>query len=335
MQYPLPVVESRAVLLSKQVFRQRQWSGAAGGDLVEGYGPDRQMPLLLQLLENVRESLQRSSLRSDEKDLREVNLEEYKRKRTLEKAQRDEDDNQKRELCLRCMRPQKVCLCRNIDPISTYLEFRLLMHPKEYKRRGIGTGRLTDLALEKCKIIVGEEFDNNKEVQRTIDSEEYSAMMLYPGKDSVNLSQSSLPEFMTPMAGTPLVFILDGTWPCAKSMVRRSKSLQELPRISFDSSHTSEFTIKHQPAKYCLSTIESVHQLLQVLEAKGLESLGKDKNILLRILQDLVEFQKSCALDSSLSHYRGRSKGYKDPSSRKRSKKWKNRYVCFEDSEYK
>ena len=264
-----------------------------------------------------------------------MNLEEYQKKRILEKNQKDQENSKKRELCLECMRPRKVCFCKNIRPISTRLTIRILMHPKEYKRQRIGTGRLTELALKKCKIIVGEDFDKNEEVQSILSSPEYSAMILYPGKTSVNLSQDSLPEFMTSGTKRLLVFVLDGTWPCAKSMMKRSTSLQVLPRIGFDSSCESQFTIKHQPAKYCLSTIESVYQLLRSFEENGLENLGKDKDVLLRALQTLVGFQKRCALDSALPHYRGRSRGYKEPSARNHAKKWKHRHICFEDSEYK
>ncbi|MGB0453432.1 MAG: tRNA-uridine aminocarboxypropyltransferase, partial [Bacteriovoracaceae bacterium] len=155
-----------------------------------------------------------------------------------------------RPTCYKCYRPKKACFCESIEPLKTTFEFRILIHPKEARVGHVGTGRVANQALLNSKIIIDATFDNNKEVQEILNSDEFFPMVLYPGENSHNISHDSFPESYFE-GKTPLIFIIDGTWPCAKSMMRDSKCLHGLPRISFDSSVESKYSIRHQPAKYC------------------------------------------------------------------------------------
>lgn len=238
-----------------------------------------------------------------------------------------------RERCLQCFRPPSTCFCHILKPFSTNFEFCILMHPKEAKITHMGTGRMTNVALRNCRIIVGENFDDNHQVQKIIHSEKYFPMMLYPGNNAINVSSDKLSTDLF-QGKKPLVFILDGTWPCAKSMMRDSKTLHSLLRISFDSRLESKFAIRQQPAKYCLSTIESVYQVLSALELQGLECLGEKKEVLPLALESLVDFQIKCSQNPNLESRKGRTKAYKDPSQRKVSKKHLVRKICFEDKNY-
>jgi DTW domain-containing protein len=238
-----------------------------------------------------------------------------------------------RTLCLTCLRPSKACFCACINPFDTNFAFRILMHPKEARKGHLGTGRLTNFALNNCQIIIGEDFDHNQEVQELLNSPNIFPMILYPGEESINLSSSKL-ETQSFENKTPLVFIIDGSWPCAKSMMRESKSLHSLPRISFDSTIESRFLIKHQPAKYCLSTIESTYILLGLLEQQGLENIGAAKDSMIKALDQLVKFHIKCASDPSMKHYDRKGGAYKDPSERKPSKKWEYREICFDEKNY-
>ena len=238
-----------------------------------------------------------------------------------------------RSMCHKCLRPTKACFCENIVPFTTLFEFCILMHPKEAKHSHIGTGRMANIALSNCQIIIGENFDNNEKVQKFLQDVTYFPMMLYPGEHSFNISKHVFAKDYF-QNRKPLVFILDGTWPCAKSMMRDSQTLHGLPRISFDAVIESKFSIRHQPAKFCLSTIESIYQVLSNLESQGLENLGEKKEVLLTCLQKLVDFQKKCADDPNLKTVYRRGYSYKDPSLRKVSKKWQDRKICFEDRNY-
>ncbi|MBL7664069.1 MAG: DTW domain-containing protein [Bacteriovoracaceae bacterium] len=234
-----------------------------------------------------------------------------------------------REHCFKCMRPQKACFCAEIKPFATEAEFCLLMHPMEAKLSHIGTGRLAKVALKNSRIIVGESFDDNLEVQKLIHSEEYFPVLLYPGKTAINISKDVLPMDYFQQK-KPLFFILDGTWPCAKKMMKLSRTLHTLPRVSFETETVSQYHIRQQPAKFCLSTIESIYQVLSILEKQGREKVTPQKETLLFCLSKMVEFQIKCASDPNLQSYRGKIKPYSKVEDRKISKKWTKHKICYE-----
>ena len=260
-----------------------------------------------------------------------MNLTQYKEKK--QKELQSFNAQKRRVHCLECMRPQKACLCHHIEPFETQTQFCILMHPMEAKKESVGTGRYTNKCLKNCRIIVGESFDEDKEVQKILKDESLYPMILYPGESSINISTTKInrDDFK---GKTPLIFVIDGTWPCAKSMMRDSKSLHDLPRVSFDNNEESKFSIKHQPAKYCLSTIESVYKLISELEKQGLENVGAQKETMPHLLSELVKFQIKCANDPALQTYKRKRSSYKSPSERKNAKRWEQRKICFEDKNY-
>tara|TARA_R110001583_G_scaffold51130_2_gene159531 strand:- start:139622 stop:140230 length:609 start_codon:yes stop_codon:yes gene_type:complete len=145
------------------------------------------------------------------------------------------------------------------------------MHPKEYKKEKNGTGYMTNLQLENSEIIVGVDFNNNDRVNEILTNEKSLSFLLYPGKDNFNLSKRKGSEMNSFMGEDPHIFILDGTWPCARKMLKLSKNLQKLKRVSFDNSIESKFIIKQQPESLCLSTIESVYTVLNLFKKGGVE----------------------------------------------------------------
>lgn len=228
--------------------------------------------------------------------------------------------------CLNCFRSTKSCFCQSIISFPTNSEFIILLHPKEAKKQRVGTGRISNLFLKESKIIIGEEFSDNSQVNNLLKSPVYFPVMLYPGEKSHDISQYPI---SLPMDKKLLIFILDGTWPCAKSMMRRSLNLQKLPRISFKITQLSRFVIKQQPAKYCLSTIESIYYLLTELEKCGLENLNNKHLALLTALDQMVNFQLKCINDPNLIGYRRQPTG--STRIKKESKKWIHRRICFEE----
>lgn len=231
-----------------------------------------------------------------------------------------------RAFCQHCYRPLLACFCNPLKTISPNAKICILMHPKEARRSQIGTGRMAHIALKNSELIIDSSFDQNPHFLELLNSSLYTAMLLYPGAESVNLSNALL-KINKPL----LIFVLDGSWPCAKSMMKKTKKLHSLPRISFSSDNESRFEIKQQPAKYCLSTIESIHSLLSALEKQNLESLGKSKDILLKGFKKMVSFHQDCAADPSRNSYLRKSCSPKKVHERIPSKKWERRNICFKE----
>ncbi len=169
------------------------------------------------------------------------------------------------------MRPNSTCICKHIRSFKTKTRFVILMHPKEYKKEKNGTGIMTKLQLNNAEIVVGVDFTNNKRINNIIANKENSSFLLYPGKESFNLSTRKKTETESLLLKNPHIFILDGTWPCARKMLKLSKNLHKLNRISFDNKIKSKFIIKQQPESLCLSTIESVFTVLNLLKKAEIE----------------------------------------------------------------
>lgn len=176
------------------------------------------------------------------------------------------------------------------------------MHPKEFRYEKAGTGRLTHLSLPNSEIIVGVEFDDDRRLAALRSDPENHVVLLYPGSDACNLS---VPEERDAVV-TPkqlVVLVLDATWSCARKMLKLSPSLQRLPRIMFTPSAPSRFVIKRQPVEGCLSTIESVHEVLKALSVAGVERCANSTK-LLELFDAMQNFQIACAADPDRGGYR-------------------------------
>lgn len=175
------------------------------------------------------------------------------------------------------------------------------MHPKEYKRQRTGTGRVTKLSLMHSRLFAGEDFTHHAELNNLLADETLFPMLLFPGEQALNLSTALPPD----LGGrTPLVIIIDATWASARKMVRLSKNLASLRRVTFDSERPSGFVIKRQPNRAALSTIEATFHILDILNERALESLAGRHHALLETLNAIVEFQLRCAADPNLPSHR-------------------------------
>ena len=175
------------------------------------------------------------------------------------------------------------------------------MHPKEYKKEKNGTGHMSKLQLENSEIIVGVDFTNNKRVNEILTKENCYSFLLYPGKDNFNLSIRKSSEIKYYMGNNPHVFLLDGTWPCARKMLKLSKNLQKLKRVSFDNKIKSKFIIKQQPQSLCLSTIESIYTVLNLLKKSDFEQC-ETKGFLVPF-EKMIEYQLDYILNPNSKHY--------------------------------
>ena len=164
----------------------------------------------------------------------------------------------------------------------------LLMHPKEFRHQKCTTGRLTCLNLANSEIIPGISFDDDGRVRSLVEDPASLPVLLYPGDGAVSVDDPRLAAAVGPRR--LVVFLLDATWHCARTMARLSPSLLALPRLAIHPAAPSRFTIKRQPAPWCLSTIEATHELLLALEAGGLDSYP-DKCRLLAAFHAMQDFQ--------------------------------------------
>lgn len=206
-----------------------------------------------------------------------------------------------RQTCYRCFWPQHLCWCDRIVPMPTRTRFLFLMHPKEFKQEKANTGRLTHLSLPNSILHVGLDFSADEVLARQLADPAYHSVLLYPGPAAHNFSVAPPPP---ELSDRPLqVVVLDATWSGARKMLKLSPPLQRLPRIMFTPSAPSRYLIKQQPQEGCLSTLESVHELLTALARQGLDDYPLPRQ-LLDLFDQMQRFQMDCAADPNLGGYR-------------------------------
>lgn len=231
------------------------------------------------------------------------------------------------EFCFKCFRLQKNCLCHLIKSFDTKTHFVLLMHPMEAKKEKMGTGRISIACLKNSEMITGVDFTEDPEVNALIKDPKNYCMVLYPGDKSLNISSDDVVPLQNLQNKKVVVFLIDGTWPCAKKMMKLSQNINSLPRVSFTAHHESLFSIKEQPAEFCLSTLESIHFFLSESERRGLEKLDGSQDNMIDVFKEMINFQIECALNPSLSSYRQKSGGYSKKEERTKNKKWGTRRI--------
>lgn len=170
-----------------------------------------------------------------------------------------------RGLCLKCLRPPLTCYCELIQPFDPKIKFVILIHGREVQNR-IATGRISHLLLEKSELIAGYDYSHNRIVNDLIAQNPHS-YVLYPGSHSLNLSEAHSndlnAQFRSPQEIQ--IFVIDGTWTTARKTMQRSENLQRLPQICFQPKHPSRFRLRKQPAENCFSTVEAIHQTIELL----------------------------------------------------------------------
>lgn len=191
-----------------------------------------------------------------------------------------------RPRCLKCRKPELTCYCAKLPEIISHPEILILMHPQEEKHP-VGTGRMTHQCLRNSRLIVGTRFDHDERIRNILNEPSIYPMVLYPGRNSTNLSKISTDEraALWPAAKKPLVIVIDGTWHHARRMLHHSPNLQALPKLSFDLPRLSKFVVRKQPRQECFSTLEATHEVLRLF--------GQDHTSMLEAFEEMVAKQLS------------------------------------------
>ena len=176
---------------------------------------------------------------------------------------------QHREMCLNCRKARKTCYCHKLEPFYS-VPLVILIHPKEARKR-INTGRMAHLSLTNSYLLEGTDFCHSPILKKLRKAYQDRTYVLFPGPDAIPPSRIKYSP-LNP-ENEPLFIIIDGTWSQAKKMLKANPWLDKLPQISLRPAQGSTYTIRKQPRAECLSTIESIHQLLAELDP-NLPGLG-------------------------------------------------------------
>ncbi|XP_062517035.1 tRNA-uridine aminocarboxypropyltransferase 2-like isoform X2 [Corticium candelabrum] len=168
-------------------------------------------------------------------------------------------------------RPESVCLCEFLPerPLDIRMTVCILQHPNE-ESRSLTTVPLLSASLprDKCIIHRGKRFPPSKypHLDAILEKPE-RAILLYPGREAVDLSQLVVDDEYRRTIDT--LVVLDGTWRQASSIFNTNPRLHVLQLVKLSVSTTSTYVIRTQPSDNCWSTVESVALALSILESNS------------------------------------------------------------------
>lgn len=218
-----------------------------------------------------------------------MNVDAYR----LKKAERLTQAPKYRVICTVCAQPNFGCYCAQVKPFDPNINFVILIHPIEFKRR-IATGRMSHLSLKGSHLIKGQDYSDDSLVNQLIAETDYHSVILYPGLQSKNLSKISESEKsnLFPKDKKLRIFVIDGTWATARKMIRQSTNLKTLPRICFSPEKPSTFRVRKQPDDNCYSTIEAIHQTIELVgPTQGFHLTDRIHDRLLNVFGFMVQRQ--------------------------------------------
>ena len=170
--------------------------------------------------------------------------------------------------CQRCLLPLKLCLCETLTPTQAKSRFCLVMFDTEPMKPS-NTGRLIADILPQTEAFQWSRTEPPQALLELVKNPDYQPMVVFPS----SYADPDRQVLTTPPAGKPPLFImLDGTWPEARKMFRKSPWLDNLPLISVDLSRVSAYSLReaHVEGQYC--TAEVAIALLDLANDTGAAS---------------------------------------------------------------
>jgi DTW domain-containing protein YfiP len=170
------------------------------------------------------------------------------------------------------------------------------VHPYEV-RSTVGTAWILRRSISNIKWFrsKGIGLDTDPDFLKLLSAPETVPLLLFPGPKTFNLSLASTEDWrcLVPKSQRPLFFVVDGTWTQAHAMLRKSTLLRNLPRVSFETNHPSEYGFKIQPHPDCLSSVEGVHRVIEILATRGWGELParREHDQMIEIFRHMVKFQ--------------------------------------------
>jgi len=178
--------------------------------------------------------------------------------------------------CNVCFKPEGVCFCPDIAAESSPVEIVILQHPSE-ARNPEGTARLASLAFEKMNHVIGLSWRQLSDVVgKKVNPSQWAVVYLGGLKDGRDLIKDGSTVAVTrggeklPKNNIKGLIFIDGNWKQAKTLWWRNPWLNRMNRLVLAPKAPSEYSsLRRQPRKECLSTIEAVGQAIDFLEPRG------------------------------------------------------------------
>ncbi|MBW7983858.1 tRNA-uridine aminocarboxypropyltransferase [Enterobacillus tribolii] len=165
--------------------------------------------------------------------------------------------------CQRCLLPQPQCLCETISPQAARSRFCLMMYDTEPMKPS-NTGRLIADILPDTAAFQWSRTEEDEELQRLLADPAYQPYVVFPAAYAApERVTSRLPVEEEPK--TPLFILLDGTWPEARKMFRKSPYLDRFPVFSLDDDIVAQSYLLREaqrPEQHCTAEVAATLLML-------------------------------------------------------------------------
>ena len=186
------------------------------------------------------------------------------------------------EKCEKCQKLQQSCICAEVKPQKTRLHVLILQHPQEPDHE-LGSALLTHLTLPNSTLKIGLSWRNLSAVlgQKEVTPGEWAVLYLGSGVKNEGGARPN-PLQCVSQKGAPIptpeglrgIIVLDGSWSQAKTLWWRNAWLLKCRRIILTPQYKSLYKeLRKEPRRECLSTIESIAEVLELLGEKTEVSL--------------------------------------------------------------
>ncbi|MCG8710735.1 DTW domain-containing protein [Brenneria sp. 4F2] len=156
--------------------------------------------------------------------------------------------------CQRCLLPVDNCLCHTIQPQNARSRFCLVMFDTEPLKPS-NTGRLIADILPQTQAFLWSRISPDPQLLAALANPEYQPYLVFLADEGEEGRQIFR---RLPAQGKAALFVLlDGTWPEARKMFRKSPYLNELPILSLTVDALSRYQLREasQAGQHCTAEI--------------------------------------------------------------------------------
>lgn len=180
--------------------------------------------------------------------------------------------------CQRCQKPEPLCICDTVTPVTSRLGLLILQHPQE-QDRALGTARLAAQHFKKAVVRVGLSWPSlAKALGRPVADPARWAILYLGSAKAADLDPESEVLALTRkgevaddqrglLKSIQGVILLDGTWSQAKALWWRNPWMLKCQRVILGPQRPSRYGhLRREPRRDGLSTIEAAGMLMAALE---------------------------------------------------------------------
>ncbi|CDH28187.1 conserved hypothetical protein [Xenorhabdus bovienii str. Jollieti] len=143
--------------------------------------------------------------------------------------------------CLHCLLPQKSCLCETISPVTATSRFCLIMFDTEPMKPS-NTGKLIADILTDTHAFLWSRTEPDQRMLEVLRDPTRQPYLIFP--ESYATPPRTVYQQLPDNQKAPLFIILDGTWPEARKMFRKSPYLDGIPLLSINNCAKMDYLLR-------------------------------------------------------------------------------------------